>query len=161
LIVTVEEREPVALLLARKTCLLSADGLILEEVKKLSDAVLPRIRPTRTIECRVGQPLDDPHLLRGVAMLWAIQEAPVLRQLQLAQVAVETDGSYTLHVAHGRPILRMSPAEPLRQLTRLETALRHRGQELESFAYVDLRFPGRVILTPSRKEGERWGGRPT
>jgi len=99
--------------------------------------------------------------LGGLELLGALREAPVLRQLQVEQVAVEANGNYTLRLAKARPILRFGPADPLRQLTRLDIALRHRGQKLESFAYVDLRFPGWVILKPWRKEGERWDGRTT
>ncbi|MFQ5804470.1 MAG: cell division protein FtsQ/DivIB [Candidatus Methylomirabilales bacterium] len=162
LIVTVEERQPVGLLLTGKTYLLSADGFILDEVKGRPPRALPRIRPGRRVTCRVGQHLDDPHLLGGLQLLAVLREARVLRQLRVEQVAVTADGTYTVRLAQGRPILRVGPAaEPRRQLIRLDTALRHRGQELESFAYVDLRFPGRVILKPWRKEGEKWGGRTT
>ena len=161
LIVTVEERQPVGFLLTGKTCLLSADGLILEEVKGRPPRVLPRIRPVARVKCRVGQHLDDPHLLGGLELLGALREAPVLRQHQVEQVAVEANGNYTLRLAKAQPILRFGQADPLRQLTRLDIALRHRGQKLESFAYVDLRFPGWVILKPWRKEGERWDGRTT
>lgn len=161
LIITVEERRPVGLLLTGKPYLVSADGLVLEEMEGSPTVALPRFRPAWRVKCRVGQYLADSHLLGGLELLQVLLESPVLRQAKVEQVAVEADGSYTLRLAQGRPILRFGPAEPLRQLTRLDIALRHRGQELKRFAYVDLRFPGRVILKPRRKEGERWGGRTT
>lgn len=161
LIITVEERQPIGLLTSGKTYLLSTDGLILAEIKKSPTRVLPRFRPAWRAKYRVGEQLDDPHLLGGLELLGALRDTPVLRQAELEEITVEADGYYVLHLAEGRPILRLGPIEPLRQLTRLEIALRHRGQKLENFAYVDLRFPGRVILKPWRKEDEGWDGRTT
>ena len=161
LIITIEERRPVGVLLSGKPYLVSADGVILAEVKESPTVALPRVRPARRVKCLVGKPLDDPHLLGGLDLLQVVRESPVLRELQVEQVTVEVDGHYTLQLAEAHPILRFGPADPLRQLTRLDIVLRHRGQALESFAYVDLRFPGRVILKPWRKEGEQWDGRTT
>ena len=161
LIITVEERQAIGLLTSGKTYLLSTDGLILEEMKKSSTRVLPRFRPAWRVRYRVGEHLDDPHLLEGLELLGALPDVPVLRQAELEEITVEADGYYVLHLAQGRPVLRLGPIEPLRQLTRLEIALRHRGLKLENFAYVDLRFPGRVILKPWRKEAEQWDGRTT
>lgn len=161
LIITIEERESVGLLHSGKPYLVSADGVILAELKGSPTVALPRLRPAWRVKVRVGKPLDDPHLLGGLALLQVVRESPGLRELQVAQVTVEVDGYYTLQLAQGQPILRFGPADPLRQLTRLDIVLRHRGQALESFAYVDLRFPGQVILKPWRKEGEQWGGRTT
>ena len=161
LIITVEEREPIGLLTSGKTYLLSTDGLVLEEMKKSSTRVLPRFRPAWRVRCRVGEHLDDPHLLGGLELLGALPDMPVLRQAELEEITVEPDGYYVLHLAQGRPVLRLGPREPLKQLTRLEIALQHRGLTLENFAYVDLRFPGRVILKPWRKEGGEWDGRTT
>ena len=161
LTITIEEREPVGLLLSGKPYLVTADGLILEELKKSPALALPQVRPAWRVRVRVGHPLDDRHLLGGIALLQAVRESPVLRQVQVEQVAVEADGYYTLHLAQARPTLRFGSSDPLRQLTRLDIALRHQGQELGHYAYVDLRFPGRVILKPWGKGGEKWGGRTT
>ena len=161
LIINIEERQPAGLLHSGKPYLMSADGLILEELKGPPNVALPRIRPAWRVKVRVGKPLEDPHLLGGIELLQAVRGSPVLRQVQVTQVTVEVDGYYTLHLAQARSILRFGSADPLRQLTRLDIALRHHGQALEHFAYVDLRFPGRVILKPWRKGEDKWGGRTT
>lgn len=161
LIINIEERQAAGLLYSGKPYLVSADGLVLEELEGSPNIALPRVRPAWRVKVRVGKPLDNPHLLRGIELLQAVRESPVMRQLQVEQVTVEMDGYYTVHLAQSRPILRFGSADPLRQLTRLDIALRHRGQALKHFAYVDLRFPGRVILKPWRKGEEKWGGRTT
>ncbi|MFQ5881151.1 MAG: cell division protein FtsQ/DivIB [Candidatus Methylomirabilales bacterium] len=153
LIITVEERQPAALLVTGKTYLVSADAVVLEEVKEEPPRALPRFRTGWRAEYRAGEHLSDPRLLGGFRLLEALQGAALLQGERVEEVTVEADGNYILHLASGRAILRLGPVEPLPQLSRLNFTLRHRGQELDSFAYIDLRFPGRVILKPLEKGG--------
>ncbi|MFQ5848576.1 MAG: cell division protein FtsQ/DivIB [Candidatus Methylomirabilales bacterium] len=153
LIITVEEREPVALLSAGKTFLLSADAVILDEVRGAPTRTLPTLQPRWRAEYRVGARVDDPRLVGGLDLLGTLRKAPLLHGRQVERVTAEADGNYILRLAEGGALLRVSPAEPLVQLHRLEIALRHRGKGLQSFAYVDLRFPGRVIVKPPEKGG--------
>lgn len=153
LIITVEEREPVAFLSAGKTYLLSADAFILEEVQEPPARALPTLRAQWRAKVRAGEHLSEPRISKGLDLLEALRKIPVLQQAQVTEVTAEVDGNYIVHLAGGRAILRLSAAESLPQLNRLDVALRRRGQGLESFAYVDLRFPGRVILNPSEKGG--------
>lgn len=153
LVVTVEERQPVAFLAAEKTYLLSADAVILEEVKESSTHALPTLRPQWRAKYRVGGHLNEPRILGGLALLEGLRKAPPFHEVQVKEVTVEADGNYILHLAGGGAILRLGETESLPQLHRLDVALRRHGQGLESLAYVDLRFPGRVILNPSEKGG--------
>jgi hypothetical protein len=153
LLVTVEERRPVARLSMGKTYLLSADAVILEEVPRPPTPALPLLRTTWRAEYRPGERLGDPRILGGLALLETLEEAPLLRETRVEAVTAEADGNYVLHLEGSRATLRLEPAEPLRQLHRLDVALQHRGQALGSFAYADLRFPGRVILKPHEKGG--------
>ncbi len=152
LIITVEERRPVALLSVGKTYLLSADAVILEEVRTRPGQALPLLRAAWRAEARAGEHLDDRRLLGGLEVLELLQEAPLLKQTPVEEVTAEADGNYILRLAGNRTILRIGP-EPLAQLHRLSLALAHREARLESFAYADLRFPGRVILKPPEKGG--------
>ncbi len=153
LIITVEERQAVGLVVTGKNYLVSADAVILEEVEETLVPALPTVRPTWSVEYRAGEYLRDPRLLGGFQLLELLRKAPRLRRMQVQEVTVEADGNYILQLTGDRAFLRLGPAEPLPQLSRLDVALRHRGQGLESFAYVDLRFPGRVILKPLEKGG--------
>lgn len=152
-IVTVEERRPAAFLVAGKTYLLSADAVVLDEVRKASAKGLPLFRAQWRTEYRAGEHLTDPRIVRGLELLNEFPKTPLLHELQVKEVTAEADGNYILHLAGEGGILRLSVAESLPQLTRLDVALRRHGQGLDSFAYVDLRFPGRVILHPSQKGG--------
>jgi cell division protein FtsQ len=153
LIVTVEERQPVALLSAGKTYLLSADAVILEEVEGPPAQDLPTLRTQWRAKYRAGEHLDEPRILRGLELLEVLRKAPPLQQAQVKEVTAEADGNYIVHLAGEGAILRLSVAAALPQLHRLDVALGRRGQRLENFAYVDLRFPERVILNPSEKGG--------
>lgn len=153
LIVTVEEREPVAFLSAGKIYLLSTDAVILEEVQKTPAHALPTLRAQWRAKYRVGEHLSEPRIVGGLALLEALRKAPLLRGTPVEEVTAEVDGNYILHVSEGGAILRLAAPESLPQLDRLDMALSRQGQGLESFAYVDLRFPGRVILNPSEKGG--------
>jgi len=152
LIITVEERRPVALLSVGKTYLLSADAVILEEVRTRLGQALPLLRAAWRAEARAGEHLDDRRLLGGLELLELLQEAPLLKQTPVEEVTAEADGNYILRLAGNRTILRIGP-EPLAQLHRLSLALGHREARLQSFVYADLRFPGRVILKPPEKGG--------
>lgn len=149
LIITVEERQPVGLLVTGKTYLLSGDAVILEEVKRSRTSDLPTVRATWRVAYSAGEPLEDRRLVGGLEIVRSLQDAPQLRKVR--EVTVEVDGNYILKT-EGR-VVRLGPAETLSQLDRLDVVLRHRGQGLESFTYVDLRFPGRVILKPLKKGG--------
>lgn len=153
LLITVQEREPVAVLKAGKTYLVSADAVILEEVQGPVAQDLPTLRPQWRAQVRIGEPLDEPRLLGGLELLEVLGKAPLMGQSRAEGVTVEADGNYVLHLAEGGPTLRVGHVQPLPQLSRLDVALRHRGQDLRSFTYVDLRFPGRVILKPLEKGG--------
>jgi cell division septal protein FtsQ len=153
LIVTIEEREAVAVLSMGKTYLLSADAVILEAVQRPPAQALPTIRAQWKPKVRVGEHLSEPRIVRGLALLEALRKAPLLGEAQVEEVTAETDGNYILHLAGGGAIVRLDAAESLPQLNRLDMALARQGHGLESFAYVDLRFPGRVILNPSEKGG--------
>ncbi len=152
LIITVEERRPVALLSLGKTFLLSADAVILEEKRARPGQALPLLRAAWKTEARAGEHLDDRRLLGGLELLELLREAPLLRQTPVEEVTAEADGNYVLRLAGGRAILRIGP-DPLAQLHRLSLALGHREERLQGFAYADLRFPGRVILKPLEKGG--------
>jgi cell division protein FtsQ len=152
LIITVEERRPVALLSMGKTYLLSADAVILEEVRGRPESALPLLRAVWKAQARAGEHLDDRRLLGGLALLEMLQEAPLLKQTPVEEVTAEADGNYVLRLTGNRTILRIGP-EPLAQLHRLGLVLGHREARLESFAYADLRFPGRVILKSPEKGG--------
>lgn len=149
-IITVEERRPVALLSIGKTYLLSADAVILEEVRIPPAEPLPLLRAAWRAEVRAGEHLNDRRLLGGLELLEVLQEAPLLKQTQVEEVTAEVDGNYVLRLAGSRAVLRLGPGEPLTQLHRLGVALRHRDGGLPNFAYADLRFPGRVILKPEK-----------
>jgi cell division septal protein FtsQ len=153
LIVTVEEREAVAVLSAGKTYLLSADAVILEAVQKPPAQALPTIRVQWRAKYRVGDHLSEPRIVRGLALLEALRKAPLLQETQVEEMTAETDGNYILHFAGGGAIVRVDATESLPQLNRLDVALRRHGGGPENFAYIDLRFPGRVILNPSEKGG--------
>lgn len=153
LTVTVEEREAVAVLSVGKTYLLSADAVILEAVQRPPAQALPTIRAQWRPKYRVGEHLSEPRIVKGLALLETLRTAPLLRETQVEEVTAETDGNYILHFAGGGTIVRLDATESLPQLNRLDVALRRHGQGLEKFAYVDLRFPGRVILNPSEKGG--------
>jgi hypothetical protein len=152
LIVTVEERRPVALLSVGKTYLLSADAVILEEVRTRPEQALPHLRAGWKAEVRAGEHIDDRRLLGGLELFELLEEAPLLKQTPVEEVTAEADGNYILRLAGSKTILRIGP-EPLAQLNRLRLALGHREARLESFAYADVRFPGRVILKPPEKGG--------
>jgi cell division protein FtsQ len=153
LIVTVEERQPIAFLSAGKIYLLSPDAVILEEVQGPPARALPTLRTQWRAKYRVGEHLDEPRILRGLELLEVLRAPPLQQHARVAEVTAEVDGNYIVHLAGEGAILRISAAESLPQFSRLDVALRRRGQRLESFAYVDLRFPGRVILNPSEKGG--------
>ena len=153
LVVTVEEREPVALLSAGKTYLLSADAVLLEAVRKPPAHALPTLRAQWRAKYRVGQHLSEPRIVKGLTLLEVLRKTPLLRGATVEEVTAEVDGNYILHVSEGGAILRLDAADFLPQLNRLDMALSRHGQGLESFAYVDLRFPGRVILNPLEKGG--------
>lgn len=153
LLITVQEREPVAVLKAGKTYLVSADAVILEEVQGPVAQDLPTLRPQWRAQVRIGEPLDEPRLLGGLELLEVLGKSPLVGQSRAEEVTAEADGNYVLHLAEGRATLRVGRVGPLPQLSRLDVALRHRGQDLRSFTYVDLRFPGRVILKPLEKGG--------
>jgi len=153
LVVAVEERQAVALLSAKKTYLLSADAVILDVVQGPPARALPLVRVQWRVKYRAGDHVDEPRIVRGLELLEALREVPLLRQTQVKEVTAEADGNYILHLAGQGAILRLDAVESLPQLNRLDMALRRRGQGLDSFAYVDLRFPGRVILNPSEKGG--------
>ncbi|MFQ5658067.1 MAG: cell division protein FtsQ/DivIB [Candidatus Methylomirabilales bacterium] len=150
LIITVEERQPVALLRIGKIYLLSRDGVILEEARRSAVPSLPAVRATWRARYRAGEHLEDPRLVGGLRLIASLREVPRLSKVR--EVIVEADGNYILKPAANRS-LRLGAEETLSQLDRLDVVLRHRGQGLESFAYVDLRFPGRVILKPLKKGG--------
>lgn len=153
LVITIEERKPIGMLVTGRTYLLSADAVILDEVTEPPVPALPTFRATWRAQYRAGEHIEDPRLLGAVHLLESLGEAPRLGQREVEEIAVEADGNYILHLTGARAVLRLSPAEPLSQLTRLDVALRHRGGTLESLAYVDLRFSGRVILKPREKGG--------
>jgi cell division protein FtsQ len=152
LVVTVEERRPVALLSVGKTYLLSADAVILEEKRARPAQALPLLRAAWKAQARAGEHLDDRRLLGGLQLLELLQEVPLLKQTPVEGVTAEADGTYVLRLTGIKTILRIG-TEPLAQLHRLSLALGHREARLESFAYADLRFPGRVILKPPEKGG--------
>ncbi len=153
LLITVQEREPFALLKTGKTYLVSADAIILEKVQGPVTRGLPTLRAKWRARYRAGEHLDEPRLVAGLELLKTLGRVPLLRQTRVEAVTAETDGNYVLHLAEGGAIIRVGRTEPLPQLSRLDVALRHRGQGLQSFAYVDLRFLGRVILKPPEKGG--------
>lgn len=153
IIVTVEEREPAALLLAAKTYLVSTDAVILEEVRGTPLPNLPKFRTLWRAEYRPGEAITDPRLVKGLQLLRELEKAEPLRQERVEEMGIEADGNYILQIENGRTLLRIGSVEPLLQIRRLDFALRHRGQGLNSFTYVDLRFPGSVILKPPEKGG--------
>ena len=124
-------------------------AVILQEVKRSRTSSLPTVRATWRATYRPGEHLKDRRLVGGLRLLKSLQGAPQLREV--GEVTVEADGNYILKT--GARVVRLGPGETLLQLDRLDVVLRQRGQELESFAYVDLRFPGRVILKPLKKGG--------
>lgn len=153
IIVTVEERQPAALLVAAKTYLVSTDAVILEEVQGTPLPPLPKFRTLWRVEYSPGEAITDPRLLKGFHLLGELEKTAPLRQERVEEVKIETDGNYILQLEQGKTLLRIGSVEPLSQMRRLESALRHRGQGLNSFAYVDLRFPGSVILKPLERGG--------
>ncbi|HZX60788.1 MAG TPA: FtsQ-type POTRA domain-containing protein [Candidatus Methylomirabilis sp.] len=154
LVVTVEERQPVARLAAGRTAyLVSADGVVVQEDGGPTGPPLPTVRASWRAEYRVGERISDPRLAGGLALLALLRGEPVLREAPIQELVVETDGNYILRPAGSGVIVRFGPAEQGRQLSRLDVALRHRGHGLEGVTYADLRFPGRVILKPSEKGG--------
>jgi cell division protein FtsQ len=153
IIVTIEERQPAALLVAAKTYLVSTDAVILEEVQGTPLPDLSKFRTPWRAEYSPGEAITDPRLLKGFHLLRELERAEPLRQERVEEITVEADGNYILQLERGRTLLRIGSVEPLVQMRRLDSTLRHRGQGLNSFAYVDLRFPGSVILKPLEKGG--------
>lgn len=153
LVVTIEEREPVAVLSTGKTYLVSKDAVILDDVRATTTGSLPAVRAQWRVKYQAGERLTDPRILRGLELIERFRNTPPLQGAQIAEVTAEADGNYILHLAEDKGILRLGMAESLPQLDLLDIALRRHGRGLESLAYVDLRFPGRVILHPSEKGG--------
>jgi len=83
----------------------------------------------------------------------------VWRQFQLAntlngerahEITMAGDGSYLVNLGERMPSIRLRAQDMEGQLRRLGAALAARGQGLERFGEVDLRFRDRVVFAPGK-----------
>ncbi|MGB4781478.1 cell division protein FtsQ/DivIB [Candidatus Methylomirabilis sp.] len=154
LLVHVSERAPRAVVAADRSYLVSEDGLILQEASSAEMSDLPLLRLHADHPLETGERIDPARVEQGTYLWQWFHQGTLGPDVQVREIQLEGDGSYTVFLDHGLPYLRFGEKDGLQQqLDRLAQALEMRGTTLRELEYADLRFADKVIVKPLPKEG--------
>lgn len=154
LLVHVSERAPRAVVAVDRSYLVSEDGLILQEASPAEMSDLPLLKLHTDHPLETGERIDPARVEQGIYLWQRFHQSTLGPDVQVREIQLEGDGSYTVLLDHGLPYLRFGEKDSLqRQLDRLARALEMRGTTLRELEYADLRFADKVIVKPLPKEG--------
>ncbi|MFQ5840527.1 MAG: cell division protein FtsQ/DivIB [Candidatus Methylomirabilales bacterium] len=153
LVINVTERKPEALLLTKAGYLISTDGVVLERLRNGPMPDLPRIRLVWSAEYRIGEVIRDPRIAEALHLWDDLPRRGPLAGIELKEIRVEEDGHFLVDLGPDLPVLRVGSVRTGRQMAHLGAVLSQRREQLDRFTYVDLRFPGLVILKPAERGG--------
>jgi cell division protein FtsQ len=149
--VAVRERTPEVLLVAGRSYLAGADGVVLAEAPAGAPRDLPRIVLPAGRYAAGDRPPDEV-VPRAMALWRALAASPLLRGERLQEIRPERNGTFAVRTAGGI-LVRLREEDAGRQILRLEAALRHAGTGLRAYEAVDLRFGDRVVLWTGTQKG--------
>ncbi len=150
LTVQVVERMPEAVFIADRRYLLSADGVILAELDADELPTLPTLRAAGPRRVAIGDRILTSEMIQGLSVWRQFQLANALNGERAHQITMAGDGSYVVNLGERMPSIRLRAQDMEGQLRRLGAALAARGQGLERFGEVDLRFRDRVVFAPGK-----------
>ncbi|HWR21545.1 MAG TPA: FtsQ-type POTRA domain-containing protein, partial [Verrucomicrobiae bacterium] len=154
LLVHVSERTPRAVVAVDRSYLVSEDGLILQEASASEMSDLPLLKLPADHPLETGELIDPARVEQGTYLWQWFHQGTLGPDVQVKEIQLEGDGSYTVLLDHGLPYLRFGEKDGLQQqLDRLSRALEMRGATLRELEYADLRFADKVIVKPLPKEG--------
>jgi cell division protein FtsQ len=150
LTVAVVERMPEVIFVADRRYLLSADGVILAELGEDEQPSLPVLRSGTRRRVAAGEQILTFEMVQGLAVWRQFQLANALAGEQAREIAMAGDGTYTVNLGQGMPLIRLRAQDLEGQLRRLGLALAAGQLRLAQFREVDLRFRDRVVFSPVR-----------
>ena len=154
LLVYVSERAPRAVVAVDRSYLVSEDGLILQEASPSEMSDLPLLKLYADHPLETGERIDPARVEQGAYLWQRFHQGTLGPDVQVREIQMEGDGSYTVLLDHGLPYLRFGEKDSLqRQLDRLARAIEMRGTTLRELEYADLRFADKVIVKPLPKGG--------
>ncbi len=164
LVVRVVERMPAFLLLVgregvteRPAYLVSADGVVLEELTREEAPPLLTLRLVEPRPYQVGGQALDPEIAQGLSLWKEIEGIEVYPAMTPPEISLEQDGSYTVRPGGSdRGVIRLRGAGGDESLRRLLAVLAMTGTRLDQYDYVDLRF-GQKVITKPLNEGRSKG----
>jgi len=152
LIVRVTERVPEIILMSGRAYLMSADGVILDEVEEGEAVFLPILKAPSQRQYRIGERVLSPEVMRGLAVWREFQASNAVGGVP-REITLEEDGSYTVRLGPSMPLIRLQAENLEDQLRRLVQVMALAKIDLAAYEYVDLRFGEKVIVKP-KEEGE-------
>lgn len=148
LAVRVVERAPDMVLMADRPYLLGADGVVLAALREDEVPTLPILRVPGGQTFAPGDRVFGADLALGLAVWRQFHLARGLQGKPAQEIVLDGEGTYSVNLGPGMPVVRIRSDDLQTQLTRLEAVLARAGRPLEGYAYIDLRFGDRVVVKP-------------
>lgn len=148
-VITVEERQPVALVLIDRLVEVDVDGVVLPADAGGDMANLPIVRGLDAEVPEPGGRIVDPALPGALDLAVRISDPTLGLERRVSEIWAAEADSLVLHLMEGGvPVLVGRGDCPRRRLQALCAVLDDMARREENLEYVDLRFVGQIVTKP-------------
>ncbi len=141
-------REAVALINCNGIHGIDADGVLLEEMRKMASCDLPLINGVRTRKVKSGERIVSGDLDRAFRILEHVSSSDLESVVMLSEINVGDSRNAVLYVGKNGTQLRLGRdrfQERIDKAVAILTDFQSKGKEAE---YIDFRFEKRIIVKP-------------
>jgi len=142
LIITLDEREPVATLVAGpRAYLVDREGIVLGPSDPAATQGLPLITNVPEVGAvAAGQKLEQPALTEALKLWEAYAAAPISGEVTLSEISAPGPMALTMYWEEAPFEVRWGRSDYAKQAERLSILWREKGGQLPCLEYLDLRF---------------------
>jgi cell division protein FtsQ len=155
LIIEVQERVPQALILLEDLYLVDRHGEVFKKAGPKDRLDFPVLTGLNRQEIMEREPQATDLLRQAVELLELLGQRKVFTPREISEIHLSKQNGLTVFTLNGAIPIRLGSGELSDKLRRLEKVLPDLQQKAKNVEYLDLNFPGKVVVKMKEAEKEK------